>query len=200
MTTRALLILAIVALAVAQPVGAVAQDDDPGQMVARSIEQALAVLRDTDLGRPERLRRIRQVADAVFDWSDMARRSLGVHWRKLDDAQRTRFVTVFQDLLASQYRDDLDRFRGDEQVSVDASEASGDDWVVRTTLVTHSRERVPIHYYLHRGPKGWRVHDVSIEGVSLVNHFRKRFTRYLVNHTFDDLMKVLERKRAALRH
>ena len=40
----------------------------------------------------------------------------------------------------------------------------------------------------------WRVEDLSIEGVSLVNHYRKTFARFLVNRTFDELLAQLKRK------
>jgi ABC-type transporter MlaC component len=64
--------------------------------------------------------------------------------------------------------------------------------VVKTVLVTHSRERVPIVYFMHQQNERWVIHDFSVEGVSLVNHYRKSFSNFLVNHTFDNLLDRLK--------
>ena len=64
-----------------------------------------------------------------------------------------------------------------------------------TTLVTASGDRVPINYVLRLQGERWVGIDVEIQGVSLVNHYRATFRRFLVNHSFDALP---ERLRGAL--
>jgi phospholipid transport system substrate-binding protein len=166
--------------------------------IRQTIDGAFAVLKDRDLaGREQRTRRIaalRQVADRTFDWAEMARSSLGVKWRGLTPQQRSRFVEVFKDVLAAEYMDDIDRFQGTETVTVDGSEQQGDEVLVRTTLITASRERVPLDYRLRRPAVTWMVVDISIEGVSLVNHFRRTFSNALVNMTVDELIARLSRQ------
>ena len=171
---------------------------DARAAIATTIDQAFAVLRDQTLaGRAQRQRRIaalRAIADRVFDWGAMARGSLGVHWRSLTPAKREEFVTVFKDVLAAQYMDDIDRFEGSEKVIIDASVPQGEEVLVRTTLLTASRERVPIDYSMRDSAGRWMVVDVSIEGVSLVNHFRKSFANALVNQSIDQLIERLRRQ------
>ena len=170
----------------------------PEASIRKTVDEAFAVLRDKSLaGREQRGRRIaalRQIADRAFDWAEMARSSLGAAWRGLDEGQRGRFVEVFKDILAAQYMDDIDRFRGTETVTVDGSAPQGDDVVVRTTLVTASLDRVPIDYRMRVQHGQWAVVDISIEGVSLVNHFRKTFAGALVNMTIDELIERLRRQ------
>lgn len=170
----------------------------PEEVIRRTVDAAFAVLRDQSLAgreqRPRRIAALRQVADRVFDWAEMARSSLGVHWRSLDGQQRSRFVVIFKDVLAAQYMEDLDRFQGTERVTVDGAVRQEDEAVVRTTLVTASRERVPIDYRLRPQAGRWAIVDVSIEGVSLVNHFRKSFTGALVNMSIDQLIDQLSRQ------
>lgn len=170
----------------------------PEALMRQTIDRVFVVLRDPTLaGGGQRARRIaalRRIADEVFDWSEMARSSLGVHWRGLDGAQRGRFVTVFKDVLAAQYMDDLDRFQGTETVTLGQSLQEGDEVVVRSTLVTASRERIPMHYRMRAAQGSWRIVDFSIEGVSLVNHFRKSFTSALANMTIEELIDRLQRQ------
>ena len=182
------------AIARAEPPPAAA----PEALMRKTIDRVFAVLRDQTLaGGSQRARRIaalRRIADEVFDWSEMARSSLGVHWRGLDGAQRDRFVNTFKDVLAAQYMDDLDRFQGTETVTLGQSLTEGDEVLVRSTLVTASRERVPMHYRMRAAQGTWRIVDFSIEGVSLVNHFRKSFTSALANMTIDELIERLQRQ------
>jgi phospholipid transport system substrate-binding protein len=213
----AVLLLAIAAPAVAQvpaptpspaeptaPAQAKATATDPREIIQKAVDDVLAVLRDPALAQParrtDRIEAIRTIVDRVFDWNAMARSSLGVHWRKLNDAQRKQFVATFRDVLAAEYVNDFDRFRGDEQVTIDQVQTSGDTRTVKTTVITHSREKVPVDYAMQRTPEGrWVVQDFSVEGISIVNHYRQSFQRYLTNHSFDELMQTLDRRRQVLR-
>jgi phospholipid transport system substrate-binding protein len=179
---------------------ALAQPKTPKALVQDTVDRALAVLRDPKLQgidkRKERFAKVHEIVSAVFDWEDMARRSLGVHWRSIDDAQRKRYVELFKELLADRYMEDINRFRGNEQVLVHDMHKDGEDYRVDTTVVTHSREKVPINYFLHAEGDSYRIHDFSVEGVSLVNHYRKSFSRFLVNKDFGALITKLESKAA----
>jgi len=195
-------LVAVVTLALAAP-SVRAGADGPKEVMTKTIDAAFAVLKDRSLAgkdrRPERIAQLRRIADRTFDWSELARSSLGVKWRSLDETQRTRFVDVFEDVLSAQYMDDIDRFQGTEKVTVDSVIAEGDDALVRTTLLTSSRERVPMDYRMRVIDGRWRVVDLSIEGISMVNHFRKTFTAALVNLTIEDLITKLRRQLPAVR-
>jgi phospholipid transport system substrate-binding protein len=178
-----------------------AGNDDPAELIRKAVDEALVLLRDPALRRPEkrseRLARLRAIADRVFDWGAMAQSSLGASYRTITETQRAEFLSLFKDLIARDYRDDLDRFMGDERVIVAAVEAREELRLVKTVLVTHSRDRVPLDYLMQRQGPGWRAIDFSVEGVSLVNHYRKSFTRFLANHPFDELLARLRSRAAA---
>lgn len=187
------------AVLVALAVAAAAGPPEAEQLIRRGVDDVLDVLRDPltqpAAARAQRIARLRQVADRLFDWPEMSQRCLGPAWRTIDAAQRKRFVDLFPDILATAYLDDLDKFRGDERVAIERSTESRDHAEVYTTVVTHGGERVPMVYWLHHVESAWRVYDFSIEGVSLVNNYRESFGRFLVNHSFEELMDRLERKR-----
>ncbi len=175
--------------------------EEPSAVIRTTVDQAFVVLRDQELKKPEkrteRIARLRAIADRVFDWATMAQSSLGPTYRTITDDQRKEFVKLFKDLIADDYMDDLDRFMGDERVIVQNAEVRDDQRVVKTILVTHSRERVPIDYFMHQQGEQWIVHDFSVEGVSLVNHYRKSFSNFLANHTFEQLLERLRSRHAA---
>lgn len=165
-------------------------------LIRRTVDAVFAVLRDAELAkdRARRMLRLRELLDSVFDWTAMAQSSLGPHWRKLNDAERAEFVRVFRELLAQRYMQDIDRFRGTEQVLVSGSDQVQDTIQVNTVLVTSSRERIPIDYMLQARSSGLAVVDFAIEGVSLVNHYRATFGRFLVNRSFAELLAQLKQK------
>ncbi|NJK89830.1 MAG: ABC transporter substrate-binding protein [Myxococcales bacterium] len=169
--------------------------DAASTLIRSTVDRAVEVLKDPALqGREQRVERhskLRKISDEVFDWDEMARRSIGVHWRDLNDAQRKRFVGTFKELLASHYLSQMDRFQGEEQVQHIGTEKNSEGFVVKTKLVTPSRAWVPIDFFVNTQRE---VYDVAIEGVSLSNHYRGSFSRMLVNATFDEMMTRLERK------
>src|SRR3569623_185437 len=178
--------------------GASAAPSDPEGLIQRTIDEVFAILKDPSLAgrerRGQRLAALRVGADRTFDWAEMARASLGAPWRTLDADRRRRFVDVFKDVLAARYMDDINRFQGTETGSVDGSSRDGDDTIVRTTLVTGSRERVPMDYRLRASGDRSSIVDISIEGVSLVNHYRKTFAAALVNVTVEQLTDRLAKQ------
>jgi ABC-type transporter MlaC component len=164
-------------------------------MIRKTVDDAFAILKDPKLAgkaqRAERLAALRTVADRTFDWSEMARASLGAPWRTLDAPKRARFVETFKDVLAARYMDDINRFEGTEKVTVDGSAREDDDTMVHTTLVTGSREKVPMDYRVRSEKGDDKIIDISIENVSLVNHYRKTFSAALVNMSIDQLIDRL---------
>jgi len=178
--------------------GPVGQEGEPQAIIRKTVDDAFAVLKDKSLAtprqRPRRIGALRTIADRVFDWAEMAKSSLGVQWRSLSTSDRGRFVEVFKDLLAAQYIDDIDRFQGTERVTVDGSDREGEDVNVRTTLITAGHDHVPINYRMRNEQSRWAIVDISIEGVSLVNHFRSTFASALVNMSADQLIEKLRQQ------
>lgn len=199
---RLVLILGVACLsAVATPAPCPAADtgapaESPEAVIRRMVDAVFEILRDPELAKDRKLRmqRLRREVDTSFDWVSMAKSSLGHHWRTASEAERSRFVEIFKELLAQQYMDDIDRFRGNETVTIRGSEKAAELVVVKTILLTSSREQVPMDYTLQQVEGRHWVVDLAIEGVSLVNHYRKTFSRYLVNKSLADLLAQLERK------
>lgn len=199
MKRRSLLLLMTAIVVV--PCSLSAQERDPAALIRSAVDEALVVLRDPQLKKPEkrgeRLGKLRAIADRIFDWGAMAQSSLGATYRTINDAQRSEFVALFKDLIAKDYRDDLDRFMGDEKVLVKGVETRDELRLVKTVLITHSRDQIPLDYLMHEEAKTWRAVDFSVEGVSLVNHYRKSFGRFLDSHSFDELLARLRSRAAA---
>lgn len=183
------------------PAAAAVSPEEAGTMMRGTVNQALEILRDPALQgfekRSERWKKLRALSDKVFDWSSMAQRSVGIHWRSFDEKQRTRFVEVFRELIAANYLGQIDAFQGEEKLNFLDNKATskGQVWV-NMELVTQSRQKVPIAFLVAEGNK---VNDVKIEEISITSHYRDSLNRLFINSSYEAVMKKLEAKAAANR-
>ena len=129
----------------------------------------------------------------MFDFEEMAKRSLGFHWRQLNPQQQKEFVALFTDLLEKTYADRIDLYDGQKVAYV--GEAVDKDYAeVNTKIISKKGETYSANYKLRRVDGKWRIYDVVAENISLVNNYRSQFHRVIVNSSFEELMKKLKEK------
>ena len=165
------------------------------KLVNENVNKVVDILKKPELqgakNRVERHSQLRIISEQVIDWSLMAQRSIGRPWKKLKDEQKTDFTDTFKELLAGYYLRQLDQFQGNEKVSHVATEKVRENFVVKMLVTTEGRTTVPIDFYINTTRK---VYDVSIEGISITNHYRQSFKNKLINGTFDELMVGLKKQ------
>ena len=121
----------------------------------------------------ERRRLLERVAAARFSYAEMAKRSLGAHWRELTDAEREEFVALFQRLLVKTYARTIEGYAG-QQVQYLGERRAEDFAEVRTKIVSDKVE-TPVDFRLLRMRGDWWVYDVVVDGVSVVSNYRGQF-------------------------
>jgi phospholipid transport system substrate-binding protein len=169
----------------------------PTDQTKQTVDKVFAIISDPNLKSPskqqERRAQLRQIIYPRFDFSEMAKRSLGPHWGKQSPQEQQEFVRVFTDLLEASYVDQIESANGDKIV-YGREQIDGDNAEVFTKVLTNKGEEVPIAYKLHRVGSDWKVYDVVVEDISLVNNYRSQFNRILANASFDDLLRRLQEK------
>lgn len=169
----------------------------PESSVKETTQKIMAILDDPALMPPgmagERQRKIREVVNERFDWTEMSRRALGRHWRKRTKEEREAFTAVFAKLLEGAYMQKVANYSG-EKINYEDERVDGDYGAVTAQIITSKNEEISVEYRLKKKTDEWLVYDVSIEGVSLVNNYRTQFNDILRTSSFKDLMKRLEEK------
>jgi len=145
----------------------------------------------------ERRAAIRKIANEIFDFGEIAKRSLARHWQPLSDAQRTEFVGLFADLLERSYISKIETYGG-EKIQYTAERADGDYATVSTKIITKNGTEVPVDYRMVKLGDHWLVYDVSIEGVSLVSNYRTQFNKIIQTSSYNDLVAKLRNKQDEL--
>jgi len=170
---------------------------EPTDLLKQTTDKALEILRDPRLKEksriPERRRLLRKIADERFDWEEMAKRSLALHWAERTPEERREFVTLFSDLLERSYMGKIESYKN-EKVLFMGEKIDGDYATVETQMVTQREVEIPINYRLRKRANGWFIYDVSIEGVSLVNNYRTQFNKILSSSSYGELIKRMKLK------
>jgi phospholipid transport system substrate-binding protein len=191
MTRKMVILLLLTAfIAVSSPVFA----GEPMDQLRTSVEKIIAILKDPSLRSPDRTldrrNRIFKVVEERFDFSEMARRSLGEFWPKISEAEQREFEVSFSSLLESTYITKIERF-SEEAVIFDEERPKGEQYyLVRTEVVSGDRS-IPVDYSLRNVNGQWLVYDVNIEEVSLVAGYRTQFAETFRKEGFRGLMKKI---------
>jgi phospholipid transport system substrate-binding protein len=166
---------------------------EPTEVMRERIDRVVKAL-ETD--RAHTRAAIERVADETFDFTEMARRALGPHWRERSPAEQAEFTRLFRQLLEDAYVGGIERYEGEKIVFAGES-VEGQQATVKTRVLTRNGTEIPVDYRLHRPEGRWLVYDVLIEGVSLVANYRTQFNRIIQSASYQDLVDRMRRRALA---
>jgi phospholipid transport system substrate-binding protein len=164
--------------------------------VQEKVSEVLNVLRDPALqvesAKEVKEKKLWAIADAMFDYSELSRRTLGANWEKLDSSQQKEFTDLFSTHLGNVYMDRIVAYT-EEKVVFDKEKRKGERALVYSRVITRTKE-IPIDYRVILRDGEWKVYDVVIEGVSLVENYRSQFREMLRKETPEYLLQTLREK------
>jgi phospholipid transport system substrate-binding protein len=165
----------------------------PTDIAKQVIERALNALNDPSSKGEARRQKVKRIVDPYFDYQEMAKRSLGPTWGKLNAGQRQEFVQIFSQLLEASYSDKIEKYA--QRVKIDyTGEILDGQYAEVRTVVVKANDRIPLNYRLINEGGTWKVYDVIIEGVSLVSNYRSQFSRIIHESSYAELVKRLKTK------
>ncbi|UCD47244.1 MAG: ABC transporter substrate-binding protein [Deltaproteobacteria bacterium] len=166
----------------------------PTEQIRGTIDRTIGILKDPALAakgkEEERRELLRKEIAPVFDFGEMAKRSLGPNWRDRTPEERERFVALFRELLENSYLGKIESYGG-EVIRYGEETVDGPYAQVKTVVVTTRGQEIPVHYRMRADGGRYRIYDVVIEGISLVNNYRSQFNSILQKSSFAELMEKL---------
>ena len=170
----------------------------PTEAIDSTVSEVLNALGQTQWTELQKRDRVFEIVGERFDFDTMARSALAIHWRKATNPERSRFSTLFAEVLSHTY---WSRIKGHGDNSVELVEerltASGKA-VVKTLIVTDTRA-IPVDYRMTNANGNWRVYDVMIEGVSLVRNYRSDYQQVVSQYGISGLLERMQEKMDSLR-
>ncbi|GIW45965.1 MAG: hypothetical protein KatS3mg077_3247 [Candidatus Binatia bacterium] len=171
--------------------------ETPREVIEKTADSVLAVLRDPSLSSEEKRRRIEDIASSRFDFDTVSKLVLARNWKRLSPEQQARFVKEFRQHLSVTYGRNVDRYNNERaEVTGERQEADG-DWTVKTRIIRpDGGEPILVDYRLRKFGDQWKVIDVIVEGTSLVANFRSQFQEIVSRDGPEKLLQLLEEKNA----
>lgn len=171
--------------------------DTPLDTVKANVNKVLEVLRDPALkaetAKEVKKEKLRAIYEQMFDEIELAKRTLARNWNALDLAQRREFVQLFRQVLEKAYIDKILAYTDEKVVFDKATKLAENQAEVQTRIITASKE-IPISYRVILKDGTWKVYDVIIEGVSLVQNYRTQFSDILAKNSPKELLEILRKK------
>ena len=169
----------------------------PLETIQTQVNRALEVLRDPALkgesDKETKEKKIWTIIDGVFDYTELSKRTLAQHWKQFTPDQQEEFTRLFGRLLGSVYMDRIMVYKDEKVVFGKVTNLSDKTAEVQSEVLRSSKS-IPIHYRMILENEEWKVYDVVIEGVSLVQNYRSQFREILTNKPPEDLLKMLRQK------
>jgi phospholipid transport system substrate-binding protein len=190
---------ALIALLICLGSNSVAAAETPKQQLQATVERIMEVFK-TFRGAedyPKNQGRLRQILSVRFDFTEMARRSLGTQWNNLQAKQKqAEFVSAFTQFVEASYLGQMGSYRG-EKIVYGRERLENKLAEVETQVVGGEGAPLDVRYLLHLVAKEWRVYDIVIDQVSVVDNYRSQFNRILQTASLDELLKKLREKGSA---
>jgi phospholipid transport system substrate-binding protein len=126
-----------------------------------------------------------------FDFAEMTKRSLGRHWNSLGPSEKREFVDAFTQRLLIAYGRTV-RASGDEKIQYQREILDGEYASVDTKVISNGGGEIAIDYRLHGVDGQWKVYDMVIENVSIVNNYRAQFDRVIAKSSVKELLQKMK--------
>ena len=175
----------------------------PDVLAKTVTEEVLASLRASkeinagDLGKAAELIEIKILPH--FNFPTMTRLVMGRHWAQATPEQRQALTSEFRTLLVRTYTASLTLYR-DQTIDYRPLKLTPRDTdVIVKSVVRQARgEPISVDYAMEKTESGWKVYDVKLAGISLVENYRSAFSAEIERSDIDGLIKALAEKNRAL--
>lgn len=167
---------------------------EPLELVRSVSERVIEVLMDPTLRggerHAERRERVRAIVNPVFDYEEMARRTLSHHWRRRSESEQQEFVKLLRGFLEKIYSDRLALYAG-ERLQLGRESLDRELAEVEAQLVAAKGAGSTLVFRLKRGEAGWKFYDAVVEDISIIDNYRAQFDRVIAKSSFNGLLKML---------
>jgi phospholipid transport system substrate-binding protein len=175
---------------------------NPQLLIKTATQQVLGEVRTRAI-EPDDIPRIMDIVNRyILPYTDFRRTTslaMGRYWRTATPAQRQQLVEQFKRLLIYTYSGAIGQLRPDLQIDYPPIHiAPTDTDVVVRTIATRNGEPAEIDYRMYSTPQGWRLYDLSVLGVWLIQTYRQQFSDKIQQSGVDGLIQFLTERNLQL--
>jgi phospholipid transport system substrate-binding protein len=171
----------------------------PDALIKNTVDEIIGIIKqdkEIQAGDPKK---INALVDAKvlphFDFMRMTQLAVGKYWRTATPEQKQALATEFRNMLVRTYTKVFTVYR-DQTVEMKPfrMETGDTEVTVKTVIIKPGSQPIPVDYEMKIAADGWKVFDISIEGVSMVMSYRGTFASEIQDGGIDGLIKTLSDK------
>lgn len=144
---------------------------------------------------PTQIQKIAQEAfsvfDPIFDYSLMAQLALSKHYKNLTNSQKQEFSKVFEETLKHNFVDKLQLYRDEKVEVINGTKIKENRYVLKTSIILDGKENYILFKFYPKGTD-WKIYDVDILGVSIIQTYRSQIDDILSKSDFATLLEKLK--------
>lgn len=173
----------------------------PTEVIKLAIDDLLATVNtDLDGYKSDESRMAALIDEKLMPHTDMitmSRKVMGLHWRNdMDKAQKKAFIQAFSKSLVRYALRAFQYYNGQKLKILNAPDSNAREVLVQTRIMQESAKDISLDFKLKRHPKTkeWKVIDLVIDGISLVQSKKSEFSQVVTNEGIDKLITFLNTK------
>ena len=188
--------------AFAGPAAVMAQGDSPDELVKKWSSEVLDSIKGDAAVKSGDTSRVMALVDQKImphvNFARMTSSAVGPQWRQTTPDQKQRLQDEFKILLVRTYAGALAQV-SDQTVELKPSRAQpGDTDVLVRTQVVGRGDPIQLDYRLTKGPDGWKIYNMNVLGIWMVDTYRSQFGEVINSRGIDGLISTLAERNKSL--
>lgn len=176
---------------------------EPGTLITETLERGLIVLKDPSLNVQKKFQERRQQyfeeISPIIDFEEMSKRVLSKHWDNRSPEEKRKFVELFTEFILSIYIDKIADCSEGEIICLGEKQKNNYS-KVKIKFITKKGKKTTVNFCLRNKDGKWKIYDMIVKRMSLINHYRRQFNTILVKSPYEKLFRKLNEKNAKLYH
>lgn len=168
---------------------------EPTKQLKQHVDEMISILSNKSLSVKQKHQGVYKILDEAVDWDEVAKRVLGIHWRRHTPEEREKFKVLFKDFVEAKYAKRFEMYSG-EKVHFDKETIDGNYASVLVKVKTKQNRIFNMENRMVLKNGKWLIYDILIEGISMVNNYRTQINNIIAKRSFKGLIKILEKKAA----
>jgi len=172
----------------------------PPEFIQKVADQALQAVKNSKAAQEGDRQAINALIDEYVlpyvNFEKTTRLATGRHWRQASPEQRDNLVEAFKNTLIRTYSGALSKVDQLSEIKIQPfrGDPNADDVVVRSIISQRGNPDVGVDYRMENTPDGWKIYDINVEGIWLIQNYRNQFSQIINERGFDGLIDALNKQ------
>lgn len=157
----------------------------------KNINQTIHILQTSNKNIESIAKEIFTMFDSIFDYHLMAQLSLSKKYKTLSPSQQKEFDVAFEKNLKRSFTDKLHLYKNETMKVLGGQKTKANRYNLKTSIILDGK----IHYItfkFHEFNQDWKIYDVDILGISVIQTYRSQFADIISQEGFEKLLQKLE--------